>query len=188
MGFFCCLQWQTPFARAALLSFPRTVRNGDLPSQSPAPSTWTHGAQGVGAFPSTLSSDQEWEQRREWHSFRLSPGRELEVVMFSSLWPSWLSALLCRWSCRGDYLGDRAGKEEEPNRNGGCGCASVGCVSFCLSFRLWKRHRRTPILLLSPHSSQTFLLAGCSGHLLQKFPIWCRMRIKGWFALAFSFC
>lgn len=87
MGFFCYLQWQTPFARAALcwLSLPRTVRNCDLLCQSPAPSTWTHGAQGVGAFPSTLSSGQEWEQRREWHSFRLSPGRELEVVMFSSL-------------------------------------------------------------------------------------------------------
>lgn len=177
------------------LSSPRIGRNSDLPCQSPSPRPGAgriHWAQGLGALPSTLSSVSSSGQGLTWRMavgegfpFLFSPGKGIgsgDVFI-----PVTILAI-CTFLA-GEVAGEvKQEKKKKPNRNGGCGGTSVGCVSFCLFFRVWKRHRGTWVLLPSPHSTQTLLLAGCSRNLLQKFPILCRMRMKGWLSLVFSLC
>lgn len=62
----------------------------------------------------------------------------------------------------------------------------MGWLVFCLFCRVWKKCRCTGALL-SSRSSQTLLLAGCGGNLLQWFPILCWLKTKGCFPLPSAF-
>lgn len=153
-GFVCCLWRQTPFARAVCVVCPSPGQVGvvTLPCQSPSPDLELAGPSE--AFSSTLScgssSGQGLSPRRaveEGFPFLLSPWKRIgsgDVFI-----PVTICTFLPGEVARVITQEVKQEKRKKPNRNGGCGCTCVGCVSLFVFQGLEQTQRHTSSASLS---------------------------------------